>query len=264
MRLGLHIGTNYPGTSAQLAGCVNDAGDWRNLTYDLGFDDSVLLLDGKVTRDNVLDAINSRVARLGSGDLLVVTYSGHGSWIPDVSGDEPDKRDEVLVMNDFQYIVDDELYVAYEKRKRGARVVFVSDSCHSGSVARFAPSIDPRRGKLRFLAPEVLLEDQPKALALAESIELRDVKVQGKSRRSSVLLSGCADTEYSYDVYFGNRPNGAFSRFAIDTFRELAPKNYIDWYAAIRQHLPSEDLGQTPQLSGDKYMLEWPALAQGR
>lgn len=264
MRLGLHIGTNYPGTSAQLAGCVNDAGDWRGLTYDLGFDESDLLLDAQVTRRRFFEEVRDRVARLNSGDLLFITYSGHGSWIPDMSGDEPDKRDEVLVMNDFQYVTDDELYVEFEKRKRGARLVMVSDSCHSGSVARFAPAIDPRRGKLRFLAPEVLLEDKPKALALAESIEERGIKVKGKSRRSAILLSGCMDTEYSYDAYFDNRPNGAFTYFATRTFRERTPRNYIDWHTAIREHLPAEDLGQTPQLSGDKYMLEWPALAQGR
>jgi len=31
---------------------------------------------------------------LAAGDLFFMTYSGHGGQVPDVSGDEPDKKDE--------------------------------------------------------------------------------------------------------------------------------------------------------------------------
>ena len=70
------------------------------------------------------------------------------------------------------------------------------------------------------------------------------------------------DTEYSYDASFGNRPNGAFTRVALDTLSKLGTQaTYAEWHRAIRAALPSADYPQTPQLMASRHQRQWPVLA---
>jgi len=73
-----------------------------------------------------------------------------------------------------------------------------------------------------------------------------------------VLLSGCQDTEYSYDAQFNGRPNGAFTYFALKTLTGLAADaTYRDWHRAIRQSLPNPSHPQTPNLQGSRSQRAW-------
>ena len=90
------------------------------------------------------DATLGRVAQhilwasqlLRKGGILFVSYSGHGSQMPDTNGDETDdRRDETWCLYDGQ-MRDDELYQFWRYFPEGVRILMVSDSCHSGSVAR--------------------------------------------------------------------------------------------------------------------------------
>jgi hypothetical protein len=194
------------------------------------------------------------VARLGYRDRFVFQYSGHGSWVPDRNGDEIDGRDEVLVMHDFNYVQDDDLYPLFAGRAFGSRVVTLSDSCHSGSVNRFFDLEDPASYETpRFLNPAYL--DVPD----------EDVILGSQRPRSSfignggVLISGCKDDEFSYDAWFGghNRPNGAFTRAALDSHNDEI--SYREWHRRIL--LPTEQYPQTPVLSGTWYQKNhWRAL----
>jgi hypothetical protein len=101
-------------------------------------------------------ALDELIGRARAGDLVVVQYSGHGSFVPDRDGDEPDGLDECLCPWDVATqgpIVDDELAAIYKDRPRGVRLLMVSDSCHSGTVARFAPIRTPPTLLLRRLVP---------------------------------------------------------------------------------------------------------------
>jgi hypothetical protein len=62
-------------------------------------------------------------------------YSGHGNQVPDLDGEEPDKLDETWCLYDGQ-MIDDELYRMYGALAEGVRVLILSDSCHSGTVAK--------------------------------------------------------------------------------------------------------------------------------
>jgi hypothetical protein len=98
------------------------------------------------------------------GDVVVITYSGHGTWVPDSDGDEPDRRDEALCPWDVREkgpLLDDNLFEIFSERERGVRLVMISDSCHSGTVARFAPHpLNSQRDRTRFLAPATFLSQQ--------------------------------------------------------------------------------------------------------
>jgi peptidoglycan hydrolase-like protein with peptidoglycan-binding domain len=138
----LHIGLNvvddvaYGTPITPLSGCVNDANAMTALAQSQGFS-ATTLLDRDGTAQNIADAVGEAAADLRTGDIFLFTYAGHGSQVPDVSGEESDQLDETWVAYDRQ-IVDDELYALWGRFQPGVRILIVSDSCHSGTVARVA------------------------------------------------------------------------------------------------------------------------------
>jgi hypothetical protein len=266
----LCIGINdYPGTDSDLAGCANDARDWAAALARRGFGVS-RLLDRRATRRAIVEAIEKLVEGARDGDRLVVQFAGHGSFVPDADGDEPDGTDECLCPYDVRSrgpITDDLLFELYSQRRPGVRLLMLSDSCHSGTVARFAPITTPptiagRRApqrKVRFLPPGAFLS-RTEAARLGARRARRAASPPG--RYAGLLLSGCQDTEYSYDAWFRGRPNGAFTFVALRELARLpATATYRTWYARIRAALPSQQYPQTPNLYGSSSMKRWRVLA---
>lgn len=265
----LCIGINdYPGTGSDLAGCVNDANDWKAALASRGF--SVRrMLDGEATGAAIREAVAAALAGADDGDVVVVTYSGHGSFVPDEDGDEPDGTDECICPHDIARngpITDDDLFDLYGRGKPGVRLVVVSDSCHSGTVTKFAPirtpptTTGPRapQRKVRFLPPTSFLSKREAAL-LGRRRAMRRSGPPG--RHAALLLAGCQDTEYSYDAWFRGRPNGAFTFVALRALEALpATATYRDWYEAIRKDLPSQQYPQSPNLFGSTRMKRWPVF----
>ena len=78
---------------------------------------------------------------VGPGDRALFYFSGHGYHVPDRDGDEPDSRDEVLVMHDYagtrealtNVLVDDEMNALLDRLRTDEVLVFL-DSCHSGTA----------------------------------------------------------------------------------------------------------------------------------
>ncbi len=260
---------NYPGTSSDLNGCVNDANDWAKELTKRGFV-VTKLLDKQATGNAMRSAIQATVGKAKSGDLIVVQYSGHGSFVPDEDGDEPDGTDECLCPYDIEKngpITDDELFDLFSERQGGVKIVMISDSCHSGTVARFAPITTPPtiagrhapQRKVRFLPPAAFLSQRETA-KLGVRRALRRSSPPG--RYAALLLAGCQDTEYSFDAYFRGRPNGAFTFVALRALSGLpAQATYADWFKAIRTALPSQQYPQTPNLYGSRSMKKWRLFA---
>jgi hypothetical protein len=65
-----------------------------------------------------------------------------------------------------------------------------------------------------------------------------------------LLISGCTDSEYSYDAEFDGRPNGAMTASAIRVIQQNPDLTYRDFYSGLRAILPSREYPQTPQLEG--------------
>lgn len=270
-RYALCIGINdYPGTGSDLAGCVNDANDWAAAFEKRGFSRVARMVDKKATGKAIRGAIRQAVAKAKKGDLVVVQYSGHGSFVPDIDGDEPDGTDECLCPYDIERngpITDDELFELYSVRQQGVKILMISDSCHSGTVARFAPIttpptmnvMNPPQRKVRFLPPSVFLSTRD-AAKLGVRRAMRPSSPPG--RYASLLMAGCQDTEYSYDAYFMGRPNGAFTLVALRALKARSLKaTYSDWFKAIRKALPSQQYPQSPNLYGSTSMKKWKVLA---
>jgi hypothetical protein len=259
---------NYPGTQNDLAGCINDADDWA-AAFDRRGIAVQRLKDRQATGNAIRSAIRRLVSGAKAGDLIVVQYSGHGSYVPDENGDEPDGADECLCPYDVRSkgpITDDELFELYSARPSGVRLLMISDSCNSGTVARFAPITtppaaagkNPPQTKVRFLPPAAFL---PRRQAAKFGVRRGVRRSSPPGRNAGLLLAACQDAEYSYDATFEGRPNGAFSFVALQTLAKL-PKNatYLDWYKAIRKMLPSQQYPQTPNLYGTASMKKWKVL----
>jgi hypothetical protein len=273
----LTIGINYPGTSAQLAGCVNDCRDWAATLGGRGFTDVTILTDAQATRHAMLETMAALVGETGPDDLAVITYSGHGSWQVDRNGDEPDRRDEVLCPVDYNragMISDDDLYRVFTSGHRWARVVFISDSCHSGSVNRLAAPLNRLTGKtvsngllsvedgvvvpqayrrVRFLPPGEWLDNEDDLYAAAS---VQHTPARGRPRTSALLLAACQDTQVAYDAWFKGRANGAYTYAALQALEEN-PATYRDWQRGINARLPSVDFDQRPRLEGGAGQRRW-------
>lgn len=257
----LCIGINdYPGTGSDLSGCVNDAADWRDALTARGFAVTTLL-DKAATLDAMAAGMRDVVRATKPGEIAIITFSGHGTWMPDEEGDEPDGRDEALCPWDISRrgpLLDDTLHDIFAERATGARIVFISDSCHSGSVAKFAPAFGAKRQRVRFLPPETFLTD---ARVKARARAAASLPTRGRARGTALLLAGCRDIEFSYDAEFDGRPNGAFTFVALRALKQLAPQaTYGEWFKAIRAGLPTAEHPQTPQIMATTSQRRWPAL----
>jgi metacaspase-1 len=259
------VGINdYPGTGSDLAGCVNDSNDMvAEFVYwgATGFQ----LTDAMATRSAVSEALIEAVSSLGYLDTLLVHYSGHGTFVADLDADEADGRDEAWVCSDFAVggvLTDDDLHEIFSRRRTGSRVVMLSDSCHSGTLARFAaaPMAATAAGiAAKFLPPTVALADADLA-AKAEAVA--GLPARGRSRATTAMISGCRDVEFSYDAWFDSggvqRANGAFTRALLGTLHTPSvPNNLEQWYTRVAAQLPSQRFPQSPQLTATRAQRHW-------
>jgi hypothetical protein len=260
----LCIGINdYPGSGSDLTGCINDARDWAGAFRGCGLPVTELH-DRAATGQAIRECLLQLIAQAEPEETLLIQYSGHGSFVPDIDSDEPDGTDECICPYDFQtdLITDDELFDIFESREKGVRIVMISDSCNSGTVTRFNPILTPQPNgapgperRVRFLPPESFLRPHEFAV-LGERRRIKRSSPPG--RYAALLLSGCQDVEYSYDAVFNGRPNGAFTYVALQALKTLPPDaTYRQWHQAIRRILPSQQYPQTPNLYGSRTMKDW-------
>lgn len=249
-RYALCVGNNYPGTSVQLEGCVNDASDWRDLLLKNGYAVHVLL---EATKVDVLDTLSRLVSKARLGDRVVFTYSGHGSWVPDC--DLATGRNKALVMaglNAEDLLVDQELHGIFSQLPLGARGLILTDTCHSGTITSRRTS--QAEGRPKFISPV----DLEIPLSFERVIQLEGRRRANTPKRAASVLSACADNENAFDATFSGRANGAFTRVAIDA--HMRGINLGHWFSAVRQVLPSERYPQTPLLTTTTRRKYSPAL----
>lgn len=252
---------NYPGTQMDLQGCVNDAADWNSALTSRGFKVTTLI-DEAATKQAMLDAMGALISKAVKGDSLVITFSGHGTYMPDTDGDEADGFDEALCTYDISTngpLNDDEIKALFATRKAGVSLVLIADSCHSGTVTRAAKADKDADTRPRFMPMGnwLPLRELPKNRAgkPATSVlgPIGTPPLQGLYSRvmGDVLLSGCKEgpNNYSYDARINGRFNGAFTYHALKTLKTLKPEaTYADWHKAIIKYLPSSSYPQAPQL----------------
>jgi hypothetical protein len=260
----IHIGLNavdpnhYGGWSGDLRACEFDANDMAAIAHAAGMT-STLLLTGKATRAAVLAAVMAASKTLQSGDLLFVSYSGHGGQIPDVSGEEDDKLDETWCLYDGQ-LIDDEVFLELSRIAAGVRVLVLSDSCHSGTVTRARVPEGSPAGRSKMMPPSVAMRTYREHQAFYDKLQRDAAEAAGKAsvptpdsalarvavskrltaianecKASVILISGCQDNQTSMD---GDH-NGAFTEQLLRVWNSGAFNgNYAKFHATIKARMP--------------------------
>lgn len=256
MKKALCIGINYKDTEFELFGCINDADDWAHLLNANGFD-TAILAERQATKKNILGGIQAVVRALQPGDTGFVTFSGHGTWVPDRTGDEPDGRDEAFVPADADMedgrglVLDDEVKAVLDEVPNGSHLVLITDCCHSGTIYRMAAHPALTRRRVRFLPPAHYLKTNSLVSSMDRAFGQPAVKKSNGPSPGVVHFSVCRDVEYSIDAEINGRPNGAFTYVATRVFAEVAAEGgtYARAHKEIRKHLPAADFPQTPLLN---------------
>ncbi|MEY2518582.1 MAG: metacaspase [Verrucomicrobiota bacterium] len=151
----LHLGTSrldpnaYGGWDGALQGAVPDANAMQGLAGSLGYQTNIFV-DTLARRDYLLSALGTLSATLRSGDTLLLTMSGHGAQVPDLTGAEPDKRQETWVLFDRE-ILASELYGQFASFKTGVIIIVVQDSAFP-AVFRRPPKMPELSAQLIVLA----------------------------------------------------------------------------------------------------------------
>ncbi len=138
----LHIGLNqvdqqHYGGLSDLKSAIFDAQTMQAFAERFGYERSEPLHNEQATASAVIDKLAAWAKELLPGDILLLSYSGHGGQIDDPQYYTPDDKgaDETWCLYDRQ-LLDDELFEAFLQFKEGVRILVVSDSCHSGTMTK--------------------------------------------------------------------------------------------------------------------------------
>jgi len=224
----LHIGLNqadpshYPGLP-HLKAALNDAIYWESFARSQGYN-TRYLHDEDAKVGAVKNILTDYANLMTAGDILLLTYAGHGGQIANEkpAGLDLENYDQTWCLYDRQWL-DDEIYEAFEAFAEGTRILVVSDSCHSGTITKveavdfsqlladgMARSAQSRGFISRQMPKEV---EETIAYRFGQSVykpllNLFRSKRKGAGVQASVkLLAACQDSQQTYD----GKQNGIFT-----------------------------------------------------
>ena len=264
----LIVGINYPGTSHELRGCVNDANLVNTTIRDqYGFSDIRMLLDNDATTANMIAGLNWLVDSAQAGDILYFHYSGHGSQMRDQNGDEADGLDEIICPVDLDWVTkvirDDDMKRIFESVPAGVNLTVTLDCCNSGSGLDQANQyqtfgLADKSFEAETAMPGRFLPPPAEVVALMEGmVEFKPRALSRNVDTSGMLISGCQSHQTSADAYIGGQFIGACTYFLVKTLRD---GNWTGTYKAtvdsMNTQLASYGYTQRPELNGPTTLFE--------
>ena len=208
----LLIGINKYQAVPKLQGSINDIETMRQILLTRwGFPERhiTVVTEEAATRAGILAALEQLVKETGPQDTVYFHFSGHGSQVEDLNGDEKDDGlDETLVPQDgrtgeVRDITDDELDAVFA-RLRAKQAFIVLDSCHSGTATR---SLDIRT---RSIPRDNRIEIYRKA----DQASLKTRAVVPVLTSRYVVMTGAASHQEALDGPVDGRYHGFFT-FAL-------------------------------------------------
>ncbi|MGH7496599.1 MAG: caspase family protein [bacterium] len=286
LKKALLIGINeYP--DVPLRGCVNDVMQMKEALIDLfGFapENIQMILDREATQKGVVEGLDWLAQGGNEQAVRVFHYAGHGHFVPDKSGDEPDGADEALVPYDHErngYLIDDHLKELYDRFPANGNLTLIMDCCHSGTnqrdvehdvIYRFLP--------VSYADRKAIAEAKRKFLQAQREFVLREMK-QFKSqktlrgpdeefekrvmaamqsfkkqrygdhrvREGNVLIAACQSDQKAADAKFDKTYHGAFTFFLVKLLRETEGRiPHLELVQKLGDLLDDHDFKQIPQL----------------
>jgi hypothetical protein len=256
----------------KLHGCVNDVRLMKEILQEnFGFPEAniTLLANEQATRDAILKAFDQLIDNLGTDDIVVLHYAGHGGMLTDLEGDEPSGLDSTIQPYDTEGytpdnqgkcldISDDEL--ALKLDAMGARTRFITlimDCCHSGTITR-----DALGAQGRSTPPD---RRTPEQLAAVGRLPVPGVGAAGPVAAGPsgwlpltekyVVISGCRDEEIAYEYRppegGGAVTHGALTWFLSHQLRQAHPgSTYRDVFERAASLVNANNPAQRPQMEG--------------
>jgi hypothetical protein len=278
------VGDYIHGTSLDLKGPSNDVGMMEELLLGkFGFKPENIhkLVDAQATKANIMAQLDGWLAtQARPQDTVVFYFSGHGSQIWDIDGDETDDRqDEVLCPADIKpgvpgnEISDDELRLVFEKI-RATDITVIFDACHAGTGTRagdFDTVERPIQERAVDLGYPVSPEERERAFSFeagaADGFDLPMAGPDGsrslEEERAFTLIASCAPAERSASTIF--RHGGQRIWAGVLTYnlvRELSKVDgettYGQMMGRVMRNVKKVNRRQTPQVEG---MAERPIFA---
>ena len=233
----LHIGLDYQGTNMRLNGCELDARNMLNFARNNGYlvNTFVTYRDLKPGYD-LYEVIKNFVSTIGAGDSVLISYSGHGTNRRDRSGDETDGMDEALVGYRGNLLIDDQLSALLSKVPSTSSVIFISDSCNSGSNTDTKYMYIPANGVGNY----------------------KQVSRNAPKPGNFITISGCKDSQLSLELSVNGRAAGAMTTAFLDVVKNQPYKllTWADFVLLMRGFIKGLGIRtQEPQLCSNKVSL---------
>jgi len=239
----------YSNPANNLKGCVNDVNAWSSMFMDVyHFDEVMHLVNANVTKNKVKSSLRTTIEISKPGDMIVIQYSGHGTYVADRSGDEANGQDEALALYDG-YLIDDEIREIVATIQDNIDLVFILDCCFSGTATRMHMDEEDYYKAVKFILSETnttpILTPPHK---ICEYFDSSEQIMENKMRE--ILLSGSNDAESAWDASVGGTYHGAMTYFATKILNQTPNITYKELHDKLRTHLPSSKYPQHPQLEG--------------
>ena len=233
----LLIGCNYTGTQNQLNGCLNDVANIKTrIETQYGFNNIVTMTDDTVTkptRNNIIDGISNLLKNSSEGDVLFLSFSGHGTNVTDTNGDEKDGKDELIVPLDFNCISDDELKSLIQSNlKKNVTMFALFDCCHSGTMLDL---------KYQYF-------DDNQSNTIIENSNAYETS------GDLIMISGCMDEQTSADAYINSSYQGAMTWSFLNVTDKKQDILFKDLIVNMRNVLKTSQYTQIPMLSSGKML----------
>lgn len=290
-RKALVIGCSYMGTQNELRGCISDAlrvNDFLVQRCGYAQDDIVILRDDiqgnprmVPTRENIIAAMQWLVNDAIPGDCLFLSYSGHGTQVDDLDGDEDDGKDDAICPVDFKQnglLIDDVIHdIIVKPLPQGCKLTALMDCCHSGSVLDL-PFTYSTKGVLKKndsskmyknlgmqgLNMALSYASGSKSSMFSNAQQMFSTMKNGGSRLTAeqqarvqqmkyspadvMSISGCKDDQTSADTYINNTNTGALTWAFLEVLQENPSQSYVSLLNNIRNKLAGK-YTQKPQFA---------------
>lgn len=258
----------YVTPGIDLPGIDLDLERMRETLQRMGFEDRQIrtLTDSEATSAKVVASFESWLRQgVQPNDRVVFYFSGHGSNIPDVDGDETDKVDEVLVTHDMRRarvngrvsltgVVTDDKLATLISANPSRNIWIIVDSCHSGTVTRSFKLKSRSLGTDEVYKKSFTYDGMPEE---GSSAFARDVPRAAQS--NFVSLTAAADGEQA----IGTTRGGVFTIGLTEAITRLVAQRKAitvnelrDEAAAYIKAKVDKDQVHTPQISGNASLAE--------
>lgn len=245
----IHIGVNRPaGRDAGRPLQYSEAAARRmaEVAVESGYGSVLLLRGAAATADAVHEAFSGAATALSAGDILFVSFSGHGTQEPDRDGDEGQGWDEAWCLADGP-LLDDKLAGYWRLFAGGVRILVITESCYGGGMGRLGEDDLPLPGASRSREPARVLRTPPPVMARRPTV-LADsgpciAEAPGDPdgiAASLLLISASGEEQLARD--------GLFTRHLLGIWEDGFRGTYCDLYRQVRARVLAEAAPQEPRI----------------